>query len=179
MVKDKQELSNGKESLYKGDLQMSMIFREEKIFDREVVGLKDLRINLSELVAKAINGFEEIISGNAKVGGKTASIIATNVLDDILEVYRFNPVFSYDEETKQHEIKLEEISVYASGDTQEEALKVLVDLVIDNTIEFLENKELYMRIPEMKKKFPYFLRLYHCNSLEELIGVLNLDNLKI
>lgn len=179
MSKIKHELSEGNGSLCKGDFLMSLALGEKKLFEKEVVGLKELRINLSELVSKAINSFEEVISGNAKIGGKTASIIATSILDEILEAYKFNPVMSYDEATNQHEILLEEVGIYASGETKQAALLALFDLIIDNTLEFEENKELYMRIPDMKKKFPYFLRLRHCETYNDLIQVLNLDLSKI
>lgn len=144
-------------------------------FGKEVIGLRNLRSNLSEMIGKAINSFEEIISGNAKKGGETASIISTSLLDDILKAYEFNPTISFDEETKQYEIALDEIKVYGSGETMEEAIKILLELVIDSMVDFFENKELYMRIPETKEMFPFFLRINHCSSVEGLIGILNLD----
>lgn len=162
---------------HKGDIKMNVGLMGN-LFEKEVIGLRDLRSNISEIIGRAINSFEEIISGNAKKGGAvaTASIISTALLDDILTAYKFNPVISFDEATNQHEIRLDEINVYGSGETKEAALQELIELVIDSTQDYFTDKELYMRIPEMKEKFPYFLRIKHCSSIEDLLGVLNLDN---
>lgn len=146
----------------------------ENVFRREVIGLRDLRTNLSEVIGRAINSFEEVLSGNAKKGGETASIISTTLLNEILEIYKFNPLLSFDEVTSQYEIALNEIGIYASGDTKDEAIKVLIDLVIDSTADYIENLELYMRT-DLRKQYPYFLRITHCKNIKELLGVLNLD----
>lgn len=172
-IKGKENLSDSLKFQIKGGRKMENIV--DTMFEKRILGLRDLRSNLSEVIGKAINSFEEILSGNAKTGGDTASIISTKLLTEILEVYKFNPTIDFDEVTEQYEVAIDEIGIYGSGDTKEEAIEVTVDLVIDSTNDYFQNKELYMRIPDMREKFPYYLRISHCNSIEDLLEVLNLD----
>ena len=158
----------------KGRIVMNTILLNEKVFDKEVMGLRELRGNLSDTISDAIHNFEEILSGNVKKGGETASILSTALLNEILNVYEFKPEISFDEVTGQHEIRLEEIGVYSCAETLEEALIELIELVIDSTEDFFEQKELYMRTNQ-RGKYPYYLRLRHCNSIKEILKVLNLD----
>lgn len=164
---------NSLKGYMKGDNSMENIV--DTMFEKRILGLRDLRSNLSEVMGKAINSFEEILSGNVKKGGETASIISTKLLTEILEAYKFNPTISFDEATNQYEVAIDEIGIYGSGDTKEEAIEVAVDLVIDSTNDYFDNRELYMRIPDMREKFPYYLRISHCSNIEELLEVLNLD----
>lgn len=163
------------ENIEMGEMKMNLCVNT--VFGKDIIGQKDLRNNLSHLISKAIDGFEEIISGNAKKGGKTASIISTDLLEEILTAYKFEPEILYDKATNQHEILLHEINVYGSGDTKEEAEDILVDLVIDSTCEFFESKDIYMRMPETKKMFPFYLRIRHCSNRDEIKEVLNLKKL--
>ena len=109
-----------------------------------------------------------------KKGGPTVSIISTDLLKDILEKYEFNPEITYDGETKQHEICLKEINAYGSGDTKEEAIRIVLDNVMALTEDFFEDIELYMRMDPQKKQYPYFMRISYCKTESELLRVLNL-----
>lgn len=161
---------------FKGGFKMTVCL-EKQVFEKEVLGLRDLRNSISEVFSKAINDFEEVITGNAKKGGETVSILATRELVQILSAYRFNTEISFDDATNQYELSLNEIKIYASGETKEETLQIFMDLLMDNVMDFFDNLELYMRIPEMKKLYPYYLKIKHCNTFEELATVLNLDEI--
>ena len=140
----------------------------EIIRNQEITGFRELRNNLSDFIGKAISNFEEIISGNVKKGGDTVSIISTDLLDHILNKYSFNLELSHDVETNQYEAIVDEINVYSVGKTEDEAIDNLIDLVIGTTADYFDNIELNARIPEMKEKYGYFLRLNHCNNREEI-----------
>jgi len=99
------------------------------------------------------------------------------ILNEILKEYDFNPILSYDKVTGQYEIKLEEIKIYASGENREEAIEILLDLVIDSAIDFYENRELYISNRETSILFPYYLKLYFCRSIQELTEILQLKSL--
>lgn len=146
----------------------------ENIGGMKIIGLKDFRNNVSDIIFKVINNFQVVLTGNVKKGGPTVSIISTDLLKDILEKYEFNPEITYDEETKQHEIRLKEINAFGSGDTKEEAIKIVLDNVIALTEDFFEDIELYMRMDPQKKLYPYFMRISHCKTESELLKVLNL-----
>ena len=159
----------GSKSLVKGGC-MNM----ENIGGMKIIGLKDLRNNISDIIFKVINNFQVVLTGNVKKGGPTVSIISTDLLEDILEKYEFNPEITFDEETKQHEICLKEINAFGSGDTKEEATRIILDNIMALTEDFFEDIELYMRIDPPKKQYPYFMRISHCKTESELLEVLNL-----
>lgn len=146
----------------------------ENIGGMKIIGLKDFRNNVSDIIFKVINNFQVVLTGNVKKGGPTVSIISTDLLEDILEKYEFNPEITYDEETKQHEIQLKEINAFGSGDTKEEAIRIILDNVMTLTEDFFEDIELYMRMDPQKKQYPYFMRISHCKNESELLKVLNL-----
>lgn len=146
----------------------------QNIGGMEVIGLKDFRNNVSDIIFKVMNNFQEVLTGNAKKGGSTVSIIATDLLEDILEKYEFNPVVTFDEETKQHEICIKEINTFGSGDSKEEATQIMLDNVMALTEDFFEDIDLYMRMEHQKKQYPYFMRIRHCKTESELLKVLNL-----
>lgn len=159
----------GSKSLVKGGC-MNM----ENIGGMKIIGLKDLRNNISDIIFKVINNFQVVLTGNVKKGGPTVSIISTDLLEDILEKYEFNPEITFDKETKQHEICLKEINAFGSGDTKEEATRIILDNIMALTEDFFEDIELYMRIDPPKKQYPYFMRISHCKTESELLEVLNL-----
>ncbi|KUO75482.1 MAG: hypothetical protein APF77_22725 [Clostridia bacterium BRH_c25] len=146
----------------------------ENIGGMKVIGLKDFRNNVSDIIFKVINNFQEVLTGNAKKGGPTVSIIATDLLEDILKKYEFNPEVTFDEETKQHEICIKEINAFGSGDSEEEAIQIMLDNVMALMEDFFEDIELYMRMDPQKKQYPYFMRISHCKTESELLKVLNL-----
>ncbi len=148
----------------------------EKIFDNKVIGFRDLRNNLSEVIGRAVNNFEDITSGNIKKGDdKTVTLISTKVLEDILSTYQFNPIFNFDKATNQHELIIDEINIYSFGNTKEEAIAMLIDLVIDSTKDYFDSIDLNIRIPKLKALYPYYLRIKHCNTMDQLLEVLNLS----
>ncbi|MGE5629732.1 MAG: hypothetical protein ACM3TR_01400 [Caulobacteraceae bacterium] len=146
----------------------------QNIGGMKTIGLKDFRNNVSDIIFKVINNFQEVLTGNAKKGGPTVSIIATDLLEDILEKYEFNPEVTFDGETKQYEICIKEINAFGSGDSKEEATKIILDNVMALTEDFFEDIELYMRMEPQKKQYPYFMRISHCKTESELLKVLNL-----
>lgn len=147
----------------------------ETLFQNKIIGTRELRANISEVVDRVINKFEIIVSGNVKKNNKdTAVIMASKALEDILAAYKFNPVIHLDEHTGLWEVLFEEIKLYGIGDTQEEAMEIILDMVIDSTEEYFEKTDLYMRIPELRAQMPYFLKIKQCQDREELKKVLSL-----
>lgn len=144
------------------------------IKDNEILGLKELRNNISDVVSRAINNFQEILTGNAKKGGKTISILSTELLDEILELYKFNTIIDFDEATRQYEINIPEIDTQGSGDTKEEAIEIALDNAVALTEDYFEELQLYMHMENTKKQYPYFLRIKHSKNRSELIDMLNL-----
>jgi len=107
--------------------------------------------------------------------GETVSIIATELLTELLEPYKFNTVVQFDEATKQYEVIIDEINAAGSGETKEEAIEVTIDNVLALTEDYFDDIDLYMRIESQRRYYPYFMKIKHCKDREELIRVLNLQ----
>lgn len=169
-VKYKESVNEKLVNLERGNNKLNNIL----IKDNEILGIKELRNNISDIFSKAINNFQEILTGNAKKGGKTISILSTDLLDEILELYKFNTIIDFDEATRQYEINIPEIDTQGSGDTKEEAIEIALDNAMALTEDYFEELQLYMHMENTKKQYPYFLRIKHCKNRSELIDMLNL-----
>ena len=160
----------------KGGFQMKIGGELLDTFPLNIIGLKDLRQNITDIYSEAINNFKYFVTGNVRRDNpKTLSILSTDVLNSILEKYQFNPIVNFDEETNQYEVVFNEIDVTGCGDTKEDAITMVVENILGLKDDFFDNIELYMRIDNMKKKYPYYLRINNCTNMDELLKVLNLS----
>lgn len=75
----------------------------------------------------------------------------------------FNPVINFDDATNQYEVRIDEINIYGCGDTKENAIDMVVDMVIDVTEDYSGNDN------------PYFLKLKGCNDREKVKEILGLS----
>lgn len=146
----------------------------EQLFQDRIIGLKELRDDISNVYENVVKSYRDVVVGNVKKGGETASIIATWLLTELLEPYKFNTIIQYDEATNQYEVIIDEINAAGSGDTKEEAIEIALDNILALTEDYFEDIELYMRIESQKKYYPYFMKIKHCKDREELAKVLDL-----
>jgi len=162
----------------KGGCAMSAHLAEKYFCENtinEVIGLKELRKNITDVTAKALYKFDVITSGNVRAASaETIEIMSSKVLKTLLESYSFSPLVQFDEATNQWEVIINEIGVTGCGKIREEAIEVAIDNAIMLMENFFEEIELYIRLDETKHQFPYFLRIRKCSSGEELLEVLNL-----
>ena len=143
--------------------------------DGKIVGVRELRKDLSKILDSVINSNQFIITGNKFKVMKTATIIPTILMEEILSNYKFNPTIDYDETTKQHYVKIPEIDVEGVGDTEEAAIHMAVDnagMIAEN---FFEEADTYMRFGKYRKMYPYYMRVLYAENTEALIEVLNLN----
>lgn len=82
-----------------------------------------------------------------------------------------NLIISFDEETNQYEIIINEIDVSGCGDTKEEAMEMLLENILDLKDDFFENLDDYMQIDNMKNKYDFFLKIKNCKTTNELITI--------
>ena len=160
----------------KGGYHMTTCFaKNEAIIEREVIGYRELRNNLSSVMSKVLDG-KDIVSGNInkKENGDTATIIATTLLNDILNIYEFNPIITFDEGTGQYEAIIEEIGATGFGETLEELYEITLDNVIDLTEDFFRDIDKYIKFNKYRKQYPYYLRLKYCSTRGELLNILGL-----
>jgi hypothetical protein len=140
----------------------------------KVIGARELRRSLADVLDNVINSYQIITTGNRVRGGKTASIISTDLLEELLNCYKFNPSITFDNSTKQYIVEIKEIEISGIGDTQEEAIDIAADSVEMMTENFFEEAETYMRFGKYRKMYPYFLKVTYAQNREQLLEVLNL-----
>ena len=160
---------------YLGGNEMIKSEVNESLFTN-VIGFRELRSRISEVIESVVTDYSVVISGNVKKSNsKTAAIISTNILDDILSIYRFNPIINLDEDTNQYEVILQEINIYGCSETKDDAKEMVVDMVIDATKDYFANADMYARIPDERAKYPYFLRIRSCMNRDDVKKALNLE----
>ena len=129
-----------------------MIHVSSELFSRDIMGIADLRKDLSSVIDNAIERFQEAVAGNVKKGGKTVTIISTELLDILLGCYQFSPSLSYDDSTQQYEVIIPEIDASGFGETKQDAIEVLLDNIVSLTEDYFDDIELYVRIEKYKKQ---------------------------
>jgi hypothetical protein len=141
----------------------------------KIVGTRELRAKLSSFLDSVINNGTEITTGHIKKkNSETASILPTQILIAMLkDAYAFNLIIEFDKETQQYSAGIDELKIYTVSDTIENVKADIVDLVIDATDEYFQNIGLYIKIPDYKKMYPYFLLIRHCTSTNEVINLIN------
>jgi hypothetical protein len=177
-ISNKGDYSDGNKPSFKGGKQTmtTQMPTNDKLFAADIVGMRSLRSNLSEYVSKSINNFQEILIANTAVkGSKTVSIIATDLIQELLGNYSFSASVVYDDVTKQYEAEIPEIDANGCGSTRDEAIEVLVDNVIMLTEDYFENTEVYMKFENHRKMYPYYMKIKHCKTRDELVKMLGLN----
>lgn len=173
--RESKETKNKCERVCNSNVGVSEKMLREQFLDERILGLKELRDNISSVFETVVKSYRDVLVGNAKKGGETVSIIATELLTELLEPYKFNTVVQFDEATKQYEVIIDEINAAGSGETKEEAIEVTIDNVLALTEDYFDDIDLYMRIESQRRYYPYFMKIKHCKDREELIRVLNLQ----
>ncbi len=144
------------------------------IYD-DIVGFRELRNNISLVMDNVMNDYQVVLSGNVKKSRSgSATIISSDILNEILSVYKFEPVVSYDKGTRQYEIMIDKIGIYGTGASKDEAISNTVDMVVDIADDYFKNVGIYARIPGEKEKYPYFLRIKNCRNKDDVIRILDL-----
>lgn len=132
------------------------------------VSITDFRNNMRKMMESTLSG-REVICVDAKSKDRVeCSFIKTKLFRDILEAYSFSPQIFYDEETKTHNIHLDELKLYAYADTLQEALEQIIDLAVEYTKDYINRIELFLNIPDRKSQYPYILRISHCLNRDEI-----------
>lgn len=132
------------------------------------VTIAEFRKDLRRLMDAALTGREIICLDAKSKDRQTCSLIKTNLLLDMLKAYSFHPEVHYDEETKTHNIHLDELKLYAYADTPEEAKEQIIDLAIDYAKDYINRLELFLNVPDRKTHYPCVIRLAHCKDREEV-----------
>jgi hypothetical protein len=87
---------------------------------------------------------------------------------------KLTPIVNFNQETGQFEILLNEVGIFSSGKTKQEALNKLVDEAKDSAVEYFYNFEMYSGTPKLMEKYPYYLSIGKCKTKNEIISLLDI-----
>lgn len=141
-----------------------------------VTSISEVPMQLASLFDQAaLKGREVICEISQASGRRRASIISTQLLEEWLaEGYRFSPKMEYDEPTESWQVFLDEISIYTWADDKATAAEQALDLALDYARDYLDRLDLFLKIPDRRRHYPYLLRLAHATTREEARKVLGL-----
>lgn len=150
------------------------LMAESAILEREVIGIRDLRQNLAGILDKVTNRYDVVTAEDKIKAGRKASIIATDVLKELMNCYEMTSEIDWDEQTQQYYVIVNEIEIDGVGDTQDEAIEIAMDNAEMAAENYFELIEMYMRVTKYKKMYPYFLKIKMASvfnmSLKEILG---------
>lgn len=159
-----------------GFVEMNNTVLRGDIFDKEVIGFKELRKNLTDVMKVVLNEGKAVIGGNVRTNDEnTVTIIATDLFKDVLTAYEFKPKVTFDKATDQYEAIIDEIGATGFGDTIDDLYEVTLDNVIDMTEEYFEKIDRYIKFEKYRKMYPYYLKIRLCKDKGELFEVLSLE----
>ena len=123
----------------------------EHVKYNDIIGTRELRTKLSMVMEQVVDNYQVVKTGNKFREGKTASIISSALLDEILLCYKFEPVINYDEGTDQYFVYIKEIEVDGVGKTKEDAVNMALDNVLMMAEHYFEEAATYVRFEKHKK----------------------------
>lgn len=98
--------------------------------------------------------------------------LSANHLKVALSQFSFN-ISYFKEEDKTVTAKLEGFDIVENGDTKEEALRLVVDELIEYANEYQENFNLYFNAPNRREHFPYILNVLVQDDSEGVKGLIH------
>lgn len=142
----------------------------------EVYGLKELRSNISDVYNNVIFNNKHYIIKNVKKGGPATVLLSDNNLSDLLRVYHFTVCINHDKSTNMWEVINDDIGAIGVGETKEDAKTDFLAEVNELVEDYFENIDLYLKVENTQKQYPYYLRLLlSLGNKESLIQILNLN----
>jgi hypothetical protein len=143
----------------------------------ECIGTRELRQNLSSVLDSVVREYRVVYAGNRVRGGPMAAILPADVLAQLVAPFTFAPKVGFDEESRQYYARVPEIMADGVGDAPEDTLEVLLDNVETLIAEFFARADVYMRYPEYRTMYPYYLKLSMASDRAALARVLGLEAL--
>ncbi len=144
--------------------------------EKKVFGMAEMRTRQAEVMDLVSNHYETIFLRDNKrcACSRAAILIHPDLCQILLKKWIFSPV----EESKEDSISftLNEIGAKGSGPDRVTALNYLVEDVLDQTKAYFSAMDLHARLPETKDRYPWYLKILNCLSVEEVIEAINLSS---
>ncbi len=124
------------------------------------------------IVREASKGYEVITSNCKSVQSKKVSIISTELLEEILNAYKFNPVVEKDVDNRGYTIALDELMIHGEGNSKHAALHDLAENLMDYACDYLKRIDFYRQIDNRKKHYPYLRRIARHSDINQVMEVI-------
>ena len=144
--------------------------------EKKVFGMAEMRTRQAEVMDLVSNHYETIFLRDNKrcACSRAAILIHPDLCGILLTKWEFSPVIK--EKEGKIIFTLDEIGAKGEGPDRETALGALVEDVLDQTKAYFSAMDLHARLPETKERYPWYLKILNCLSVDDVIKAVNLKN---
>ena len=141
--------------------------------NKKVFGMAEMRTRQAEVMDLVSNHYETVFLRDNKRNAcsRSAVLIHPDLIQVLLSRWEFNPQIK--ETTDKIILNLDEIGAKGKGCDKKEALLCLIDDVLDQTKAYFAEMDLHARLPETRNRYPWFLKILNCRSLNDVIEIIN------
>lgn len=131
----------------------------------------DARKDFSSLYNQVYNAFKPaVIKRNQK---EELMILRTDLQKLLLTNFSLKPEILHEEDDSVT-LALDQLEVYANGETLEHAIKNLIEDLKVYASDYLERSQLFLNAPNRRPHFPYILRILLAENDQEIHEMLEL-----
>lgn len=142
--------------------------------EKNVVGMAEMRTRQAEVMDLVSNHYQTIFLRDNKRNAcsRTALLLHPDLCDVVLTRWNFKPVI--EENEAKCRLELKEVGAVGKGATRPEALSNLVEDVLNQVRAYFSEMDLHARLPETRDRYPFFLRVLQCRSIDDVIRTIGL-----
>lgn len=153
---------------------MGYIIKQDEVFMMQIYSISYACDHFEELRLEALKGKEIFVEDDEQNGSPLISIIPTELLDSLTEIFIFVP--HWEEDNSIYTVSTNVIDVIGYGNTRDEAAEVLAIAAMEYArLYFLQID--YYRSPLVNRglHYPYLRRIARCNDnialVKHVLGV--------
>ncbi len=143
--------------------------------NKNIVGMAEMRTKQAEVMDLVSNHFGTVFLRDNKrcACSRTALLVHPDLCGVLLSRWTFSPAVAEDE--KKCTIRLDEVGALGTGADRAEALERLAEDILNQTRAYFSEMDLHARLPETRSRYPWFLRILQCRSIEELMLTIGME----
>jgi hypothetical protein len=135
------------------------------------LNLTDARKGFSSLYDDVFNAFKPTIIKRKKA--EEVLVLRVDLQKMLLTHFSLKPKV-ITEEDKSITLSLDQLEIFANGNTLEEAAKELVEDLKFYAQDYIQRSQLFLHAPNRRSHFPYVLRILLCDNNQEIHDLLEL-----
>ena len=143
--------------------------------EKNVVGMAEMRTRQAEVMDMVANHYETVFLRDNKRNAcsRSALLLHPDLCDIMLSRWKFQPQIEEDESSCR--ITIRELGAKGEGSSRPEALEALLEDILNQVRAFFSEMDLHARLPETRERFPWFLKVLKCRSLDDIIRTVGLE----